>query len=186
MQTMDDITSNGTSFALVHHEGEGDDALLGDTLVRLAEQVATALDCSECCVYEYIPDRNVLRAQALWSRVLSQHDIDWVGEMHRLADAPGFRRVIADREVIISYPDDDIDAATAGFETMEFWGERAAIWAPIVYGDQVLGMLELTEKEHDRTFTEADKTLVSQMAGLAAVALHNARLPGDDLHTGPG
>ena len=59
---------------------------------------------------------------------------------------------------------------------MEFWGEQATIWAPIVYGDQVLGMLELTEKEHERTFTEADKRLVGQMAGLAAVALHNARL----------
>ena len=176
MQTMEDITSNGTSFALVHHEGEGDDALLGDTLVRLAEQIATALDCSECCVYEYIAERNALRAQALWSRVLSQHDIDWVGEMHRLADAPGFRRVVEDREVLVSYPDDDVDAATAGFETMEFWGERAAIWAPIVYGDQVLGMLELTEKERERTFTEADKRLVGQMAGLAAVALYNAQL----------
>ena len=59
---------------------------------------------------------------------------------------------------------------------MAFWATKAAIWAPIVYGDQVLGMLELTEKEHERTFTEADKTLVGQMAGLAAVALHNARL----------
>ena len=67
------------------------DALLGDTLVRLAEQVATALDCSECCVYEYIAERKVLRAQALWSRVLSQKDIDWVGETHSLVDAPASR-----------------------------------------------------------------------------------------------
>jgi diguanylate cyclase (GGDEF)-like protein len=76
----------------------------------------------------------------------------------------------------VSYPDDEVDAATAGFETMEYWGERAAIWAPIVYGDQVLGMLELTEKERDRIFTEADERLVGQMAGIAAIALHNARL----------
>ena len=99
------------------------------------------------------PSATSLRAQALWSRVLARHDIDWVGEMHSLADSPGFARVIEDREVLVSYPDDDVDAATAGFETMEYWGERAAIWAPIVYGDQVLGMLELTEKERDRTFT---------------------------------
>ena len=102
---MDDIMSSGASHALVHHAG-GRDAVLGDTLVRLAEQVANALDCSECCVYEYIADRRVLRAQALWSRVLSKHDIDWVGETHRLADAPGFTRVIEEREVLVSYPDD--------------------------------------------------------------------------------
>ena len=129
---MDDIESTGTSFALVHHGGAGEDALLGDTLVQLAEQIAEALECSECCIYEYIASRGLLRAQALWSRVPNENDIDWVGEAHSLADAPGFRRVIEQREVLCSYPDDEIDAATAGFETMEFWGERAAIWAPIV------------------------------------------------------
>ena len=173
---MEHTTGTGASYALVHHGVEGENGVLGDTLVQLAEQVATALDCSECCVYEYLAERNALRAQALWSRVLARHDIDWVGEMHSLADAPGFARVIKDREVLVSYPNDDVDAATAGFETMEYWGERAAIWAPVVYGDQVLGMLELTEKEHDRTFTPDDKRLVGQMAGIAALALHNADL----------
>ncbi len=173
---MDEITGDGSPSALVHHGGEGENAVLGDTLARLAEQIGRALDCSECCVYEYLAEHKALRAQALWSRVLSQHDIDWVGEMHRLADAPEFMRVIEDREVLVSYPGDEVDMATAGFETMDYWGEKAAMWAPIVYGDQVLGMLELTEKERERTFTEADERLVGQMAGLAAVALHNARL----------
>ena len=101
---MDDIESDGASFALVHHGGDGEDALLGDTLVQLAEQIAEALDCSECCVYEYIAERDVLRAQALWSRVPTEHDIDWVGETHRLADAPGFKRVIEEREVLVLLP----------------------------------------------------------------------------------
>jgi len=171
---MDDIDSV-TPFALVHHGGAGEDALLGDTLVQMAEEIATALDCSECCVYEYVAARDLLRAQALWSRVPNENDIDWVGESHRLSDAPGFRRVIEERQVLVSYPDDEIDAATAGFESMEFWGERAAIWAPIVHGDQVLGMLELTEKERDRQFTAHDERLVRQMASLAAIALFNAR-----------
>ena len=119
--------------------------------------------------------RNLLRAQALWSRVPNENDIDWVGEVHSLTDAPGFKRVIEGRGTVVSYPDDDVDAATAGFESMEFWGERAAIWSPIVYGDQVLGMLELTEKERDRRFTADDERLVRQMASLAAIALYNAR-----------
>ena len=170
---MDENLSSGSSYALVHHGDEGQDALLGDTLVLLAEQVATALDCSECCVYEYLPERHVLRAQALWSRVLDSNDIDWVGETHRLSDAPGFERVLEGREILCSYPSDDIDMATSGFETMAYWGEKAAMWAPIVYGDQVLGMLELTEKERERRFTGDDERLVRQMAGLAAIALHN-------------
>jgi diguanylate cyclase (GGDEF)-like protein len=172
---MDDIDTSGTPFALVHHGGAGEDALLGDTLVQLAEGIATALDCSECCVYEYDAARNLLRAQALWSRLPHESDIDWVGESHLLADAPGFRRVIDQRKILIAYPDDDADVATSGFETMAFWGERAAIWAPIVHADHVLGMLELIEKERDRRFTEHDERLVRQMASLAALALYNAQ-----------
>ncbi|NLE21769.1 MAG: diguanylate cyclase [Actinobacteria bacterium] len=187
MQTLDDMTAHGTqtadetlgggiSSALVYDEGGADGVLLGDTLVKLAEHMAHALECSECCIYEYLPERNALRTQALWSRVLRARDVDWVGEMHQLDEVPGFERVVKDREVLCSYPDDEADKATAGFETMEYWGELATIWAPIVYGDRVLGMLELTEKEHERRFSPADERLAEQMAALAGVALHNAKL----------
>lgn len=174
MQTTDDIRSDGVSFALLRDEGEG--ALLGDTLVKLAEQVARAIDCSECCVYEYLPERGAVRAQALWSRVLTARDVDWVGETHPLADTPGFARVLRQREVLCSYPDDEADAATAGFRSMQYWGELATIWAPVVNGEHVLGLLELTEKERDRRFTPKDMRIAGQMAGLAGIALHNARL----------
>jgi diguanylate cyclase (GGDEF)-like protein len=126
--------------------------------------------------YEYLPEQNALRAQALWSRVLTARDVDWVGEVHRLDNVPGFERVVKGRQVLCSYPEDRVDKATAGFETMEYWGELATIWAPIVYGDQVLGMLELTEKERDRRFVTADERLAGQMAALAGIALYNARL----------
>src|SRR5665647_2939084 len=54
---------------------------------------------------------------------------------------------------------------------MAYWGELAAIWAPIVADDKVIGILELTEKRAPRRFGEADKLLVRQMADLAALAL---------------
>ena len=57
---------------------------------------------------------------------------------------------------------------------MAYWGELAAIWAPIVADDKVIGILELTEKRAPRRFGEADKLLVRQMADLAALALRNA------------
>ena len=173
---MEHIESGQSSHALVHQDGDREHALLGDALVQLAEQIATALDCSQCCVYEYIAESNVLSAQALWSRVPTPHDIDWVGETHRLSDTPGFARVINDREVLVSYPDTEAGDTPTGVASAALRGEKAAIWAPVVYGDVVLGLLELTEKERERSFTEADERLVGQMAGLAAVALHNARL----------
>jgi len=178
MTTSDDITPEGCSFATVHACGKGKDAVLAETLAVLAEQIARIMDCFECCVYEYLPERSALRAQAIWSRRLTDRDRAWVGEVHELGDVPHFEAVIHRRDVLVSYPEDDGDtnAAGAGFESMTYWGETAAIRAPIVHGEELLGLLELTEKDRERTFDDDDRRLVRQMAALAAVALHNARV----------
>ena len=178
MPSMDDRDSYEVPFALVHPDDDGERTMLGDTLLQIAEQIAIALDCSECCVYEYIAEGSVLRAQARWTRVPApaQNVIDWARETHRLSDAPGFARVVGGREVVVSYLDDEPEGTTAGDEGVAFRGRKAALLAPIVYEDRVLGMLELSERERERSFTADDVRLVGQMAGLAAVALHNAGL----------
>jgi diguanylate cyclase (GGDEF)-like protein len=175
MKHTDDIQTGRLAFALASSEYD-DDAVFCETLATLAEQIAEALHCFECCIYDYLPARDELRALAIWSRQLTPRDREWVGEVHALTEIPDFQRVITSGEVVISYPEDPVDAATAGFESMVFWGELAAIWAPITHGDEVLGILELTEKERPRTFTEADTTLVRRLAALAGIALRNARV----------
>jgi len=162
------------SHALVE-DGGGDPIALAETLVALAERVAVALDCSECCIYEYLPARSALRAQAIWSRHLEQKDRDWVGQVNHLTDLPGFDTVVTSGSILVSYPEDDADAAMRGAETMGYWGELAALYAPIVLDDEVVGILELTEKRTRREFSAADQLLVGQMTSIAAIALLNAR-----------
>ena len=36
-------------------ESDEDSRLLAETLTALTHQIAKALDCSACCVYEYLP-----------------------------------------------------------------------------------------------------------------------------------
>ena len=43
----------------------------------------------------------------------------------------------------------------------------------------MLGILELTEKDHARTFTAGETSLVRHMASLAGIALYNARMRRD-------
>jgi diguanylate cyclase (GGDEF)-like protein len=162
------------SFALSDDDHD-ESHVLSRTLVSLAAQVAQALSCSECCIYEYLPERHALRAQAIWAQELKDRDRDWIGRVNHLVDLPGFDTVISSREILVSYPEDDADAAMHGAETMGYWGELASLYAPIVRGDEVLGILELTEKTRRREFSADDKRLVTQMAGLAAIALTNAR-----------
>jgi len=174
MNHTDDIHTEPRAFAIAASAFA--DAVLSDTLAVLAEQIAEALDCFECCIYDYLPERDSLRALAIWSRRLSARDREWVGKVHDLQEIPDFEQVIAGREVVISHPDDAVDAATSGFKDMQYWGELAAVWAPIIHGGQVLGILELTEKERQREFSVRETTLVRRMATLAGIALFNAHL----------
>jgi GAF domain-containing protein len=156
-------------------DGGGDPTALAETLVALAERVAVAVDCSECCIYEYLPKHRALRAQAIWAQSLEQRDRDWIGQINHLTDLPGFDTVMASGSILVSYPEDDTDAAMRGAETMGYWGELASLYAPIVLDDEVVGILELTEKRTRREFSEADQRLVGQMTSIAAIALLNAR-----------
>ena len=117
----------------------------------LTPQIATALDCTECCIYEYLPDRPALRAQAIWSDEAETADRAWIGRTTPLAAIADFQAVIATHESSFvrrrtgaAGPSDPAD--------MTYWGELAAVWAPIVANDEVLGVLELTEKHAPRRF----------------------------------
>jgi diguanylate cyclase (GGDEF)-like protein len=162
------------SHALID-EGDGDSRQLAETLKALTHQIATAAGCSECCIYEYLPGRRALRAQAIWSDELTDRDRAWVGCLHDLETIPDFAQVVTQRMVLAAYAEDEDVRRVPGPETMAYWGELAAIWAPIVADGEVIGILELTEKRAPRRFGEADKLLVRQMADLAALALRNAR-----------
>ncbi len=170
------ITPHDDTHSHAHiDEGDGDSRLLAETLKALTQQIARAIDCSECCIYEYLPERRALRAQAIWSVELTDRDRTWVGRLHDLATIPDFARVVTRRMVLVAYAEDEVVSVAPGPETMTYWGELAAVWAPIVANDEVLGVLELTEKRAPRRFSAADQLLVRQMADLAALVLRNAR-----------
>ena len=109
------------SFALIDDDRDGSE-VLAQTLLALAAQVAEALRCSECCIYEYLPERRALRAQAIWAEELTDRDREWIGRVNNLADLPGFDTVISSREILVSYPEDNADAAMRGAEIMGYWG----------------------------------------------------------------
>jgi signal transduction histidine kinase/HAMP domain-containing protein len=55
-------------------------------------------------------------------------------------------------------------------------GDRSAIVAPLLIGDQVLGTLTVVNAASKETFTSADLGLVTMLASQAAVAIQKARL----------
>lgn len=164
------------------HESEGYALEAGDgsdvpnAFLRLCRRLTLALDVWECCIYEYLPDRDCLLAQAIWSHKLEERDREWIGSENHLNRHPDIARVFAERAIVVTQADDD--AATAEKERMEYWGEQTALFAPIVLDGEVLGIIELTEHRRHREFSSTDLRLVEALADVAAVAVDNARSSG--------
>ncbi len=168
-------TGHGDEHTFASVAGELEDSrVLADTLVALTTQIATALDCSECCIYEYLPGRAAVRAQAIWAEKLEARDREWIGRTTPIAEIADFQPVIEKREIVVSYRDEPERTGSTDPADMAYWGERAALWAPIVSEGTVLGILELTEKRVRREFLPEEIELVRRMTDLAALALRNA------------
>jgi GAF domain-containing protein/DNA-binding response OmpR family regulator len=54
--------------------------------------------------------------------------------------------------------------------------EKSAVYVPLVVGEQVRGMIELTEYEREEAFSESDVRLLETLANSMSISLENARL----------
>ncbi len=164
----------GAGHALHMGEGEGAEALVADTLLYLCERLTLTLDIWESSVYEYNAERDCLVDQAIWSRNLEQRDIDWVGTENQINRHRGIERVFTAHEVIVVHAENE-DNGTPEPERMDYWGEKTALYAPLEFHGEVLGLLELIERRRRRDFSDDEMHLVSSLADIAAVAISNAR-----------
>lgn len=64
-------------------------------------------------------------------------------------------------------------------ESVRDFGIRSAVCAPLVRGEDVLGVLYLDTTSETHVFTERDVDLIAGLASQAALAIDNARLYGD-------
>jgi GAF domain-containing protein len=148
---------------------------LDEVLSTISRRLTELFDVWECNVYEYRPLDGVLVATALWSREISPADHDWIGTVVDVADRPAYRSLI-DSGGVRAFDRDDPDVDRAHLAEMEQWGEQSNLSAPLIFNDEVLGIVTLVEKREPRRFTAEERRLFAQLAVPAAVAIHNARM----------
>ena len=85
------------------------------------------------------------------------------------------KAVLAKEPVLIASPADP-RLAPAEREDMRKWREQAMLIVPLVAGDEVLGLVEISEIREGRTITAEQTATVVSACRLIAVALHNADL----------
>jgi GAF domain-containing protein len=150
------------------------EADLDVTLRLAARRLCEALELQACYLYEYGEAEELLTIVAAWEVGAGSRDDGWVGESVAVRERPSYRAGVVERRVIETHHDDSaLDAAER--EEMERCGELSCLTVPLVYGDELVGLVELVDKLAARRFTATETQIAETLAVPAAVAIQAAR-----------
>ena len=136
-----------------------------DAVMReIVNVISDSLSADRVLLFVYEPSGNYLELK-----------VDGGDELRiLLSDEPLLARVVRNRTPELS---NDVSADTPGHSTLvERYNARQLIAAPLVAGDQVLGVLVGVDSLRDGTFSTTDLRLLAVVADRAALAIHNAEL----------
>ena len=147
-----------------------------EVMSAVARQVCEAFDVSSADIHRYSAEADMLDYVASWGVADDfTEEGTGVGESYPPELRLNYVPVVRERRIMEVHRDDpDLPAAEAA--EMDRWGEKSNLDGPLEFGGQVIGVLGIVESSYCRRFTETEKELFSQLAVLAAIAIHNADL----------
>ncbi len=147
-----------------------------DVVAReVARAAAEALDCPESVIWEYSDDETAT-CRVLYQKHPRPDVVDVVvGSTCAVADFGGGLEAVS-RGVVTQQSLSDPDLSDADRADMLQWGEKTWLNVPLIYGQNVLGMMIMIESERERRFTDDEMRMAALIGEQAAAALHNARL----------
>lgn len=137
-------------------------------LQLIVQRAADLLGATKSVLYLWEPGTQTLRPQA-W-----RDAPDWFGEL-RLKLGEGVAGLVAERCQGLLV-DDRQQAPYAPPTHIVPDGPAATLAEPLLYRDQLLGVLVVTQLEPAQAFYAADREPLATLAAQAAVAMENARL----------
>jgi diguanylate cyclase (GGDEF)-like protein len=147
---------------------------IDEVLSAVARQVCEAFGVASADIHRYSADTDLLDYVASWGVAEGfTEEGAGVGESYPPEMRLNYVPVVRERRIVEVHRDDPgLPAAEAA--EMDRWGEMSNLDGPLEFGGQVIGVLGIVESRYCRRFTEAEKLLFSQLAVLAAIAIHNA------------
>ncbi len=147
--------------------------VLEEVLANVARVTGEALKVTSVDIHAYHRDRDILTLEGYWSLDgATKDDLAAIGTVISLADRPDWRASLDSRSI----RETNIDAMPA--EERAIWdtyGYTACLEAPLVNGNDVLGVLSVAETRRARVFSAAEKALFGELSHIAATAIHNAQ-----------
>jgi diguanylate cyclase (GGDEF)-like protein len=144
-----------------------------EALAVVARCAGEVFGVSECVAYEHDPDRDAVIARAMWERTPSGWDR--LGEPSQLAEDPMSRKVLESGQPFLGLlSDPHLDPVSRA--DLEKWGEQSCLTVPMLSVDGPMGLLNLWDRQQERTYTQGEMALATALAELAGEAVRNARL----------
>ena len=147
---------------------------IDEVMTAIARQVCEAFGCASADIHRYSAATDMLDYVASWGVAADfTEEGAGVGESYPPERRLNYVPVVRERRIVEVHRDDpDLPAAEAA--EMDRWGEMSNLDGPLEFGGQVIGVLGIVESRYCRRYTAAEKRLFSQLAVLAAIAIHNA------------
>jgi len=140
---------------------------LDDILQSVVERAVHLLDASSGALYIYNREQHNLELVMVYNLAA-----EYVG--NRLQVGEGLAGQIAQEHKPLAVDDyQSFEGHSEQYAQAEF---RAVAGVPLLFGDEMLGVLEVLHDEEGRTFGNRDLRLLLSMANQAAAAISNARL----------
>ncbi len=148
-------------------------AELDESLVIVAREAVAALDCDECVIFEVDEQRREEAARAFFSA--RREEYEYLGKRFPLEEWPNHVAQLAQGEIVEdSLSDPAIHPCSRA--SMERWGAKTSLNAPLYFAGQPVGIMELLELDRERHFTPAEIEVVTALGEQAAIAIHNGKL----------
>ncbi len=147
---------------------------IDEVMSAIARQVCEAFGCASADIHRYSAATDMLDYVASWGVAADfSEEGAGVGESYPPERRLNYVPVVRERRIVEVHRDDPALPADEAAE-MDRWGEKSNLDAPLEFGGQVIGVLGIVESRFCRRYTDAEKQLFSQLAVLAAIAIHNA------------
>jgi diguanylate cyclase (GGDEF)-like protein len=144
-------------------------------LSTIAERLVTTLGVAWSNVYDYDAEAEEVEVMAYYQIPDMREDPHWIGSRFDRTRWPEGLLAAQTHQPQIKYYD-YASLSPEDYEQMREWGEKATLSVPLVFQDEVVGVIDVAESRYPRTYTDTEVRLVTAIAAQAAVAVHNARL----------
>jgi diguanylate cyclase (GGDEF)-like protein/excisionase family DNA binding protein len=146
---------------------------LGEVLTSTARRLCAISGAPLCDIY-------TLRDGAWLEGVTSidggEVDASWQGRRFALDEWTAMRRAVETREPVLVESRNDPVLSPAEIALMEAFGESSSLMVPLISRERVIGVLELTHREPQRTYSDEETATIVSICRFAALAIDNAEL----------